>query len=63
MTLRVPKSCLQRTQELMEHQPVYLMQAILTWCVNCQLMAERIFATADDVAPEYPCAKEEAHAG
>ena len=55
MTLRIPKTCLQRTQHLSKQQSVDLAQEVQHWCFNCRLLVERMFISIREVAWEYPC--------
>ena len=53
--LRTPKTCLQYTLELAEHQSIDLVRERLAWCDNCRLLADRMLASAREYAWEYPC--------
>ena len=64
--LRTPKTCLQHTLELAEHQSISFVEAAQEWCQNCRLLFDSMFEatsishlTIEEAHRVYPCTREE----
>ena len=67
---KTPKTCLQRTLRLMEHQPISLVEAAQEWCSNCRLLFDSVFEatsfsdlTIEEAHQQYPCIDDKPDAG